>query len=138
MTNEDLIFRITRAVYGRLGAGAEEHAVEQLVTEIYREVEPFLRMHVPHHPGNRHPRAETQRCGNVGLLYEHFAVLGAHTLAIHFIRTKRADFPLDRLRHHRLGNGPGLNVRCGRDHRQLNRRRRACGGQNRPGTGRFF
>ena len=43
MTNEDLIFRITRAVYGRLGAGAEEQVVEQLVTEIYREVEPFLR-----------------------------------------------------------------------------------------------
>ena len=42
MTNEDLIFRITRAVYGRLGAGAEEQVVEQLVTEIYREVEPFL------------------------------------------------------------------------------------------------
>ena len=43
MTNEDLIFRITRAVYGRLGAGAEEQVVEHLVTEIYREVEPFLR-----------------------------------------------------------------------------------------------
>src|SRR5688572_23600312 len=42
MANEDLIYRITRAVYGRLGAGAEEQAVEQLVTEIYREVEPFL------------------------------------------------------------------------------------------------
>ena len=42
MTNEDLIFRITRAVYGRLGAGAEEQVVEQLVTEIYREIEPFL------------------------------------------------------------------------------------------------
>ncbi|MGH9880831.1 MAG: hypothetical protein ACRD6N_05295, partial [Pyrinomonadaceae bacterium] len=42
MGNEDLIYRITRAVYSRLGAGAEEQAVEQLVTEIYREVEPFL------------------------------------------------------------------------------------------------
>jgi ACT domain-containing protein len=42
MANEDLIYRITRAVYGRLGVGAEEQAVEQLVTEIYREVEPFL------------------------------------------------------------------------------------------------
>ncbi len=42
MANEDLIYRITRAVYSRLGAGAEEQAVEQLVTEIYREVEPFL------------------------------------------------------------------------------------------------
>ncbi len=43
MNNEDLIFRITRAVYDRLGVGAEEQTVEQLVTEIYREVEPFLR-----------------------------------------------------------------------------------------------
>ena len=42
MANEDLIYRITRAVYGRLGGEAEEQAVEQLVTDIYREVEPFL------------------------------------------------------------------------------------------------
>lgn len=42
MANEDLIYRITRAVYERLGAGADEQAVEQLVTEVYREVEPFL------------------------------------------------------------------------------------------------
>ena len=42
MANEDLIYRITRAVYGRLGGGAEEQSVEQLVTDIYREVEPFL------------------------------------------------------------------------------------------------
>ena len=40
--NDDLIYRITRAVYGRLGAGADEQTVEQLVTDIYREVEPFL------------------------------------------------------------------------------------------------
>ena len=42
MANEDLIYRITRAVYSRLGCGKEEQAVEQLVTDIYREVEPFL------------------------------------------------------------------------------------------------
>ena len=42
MANEDLIYRITRAVYGRLGASADEQGVEQLVTEIYREIEPFL------------------------------------------------------------------------------------------------
>jgi ACT domain-containing protein len=42
MPNEDLIYRITRAVYNRLGVEADEQAVEQLVTEIYREVEPFL------------------------------------------------------------------------------------------------
>jgi len=38
MTNEDLIYRITRAVYERLGASADEQIVEQLVTDIYREV----------------------------------------------------------------------------------------------------
>ena len=42
MANEELIYRITRAVYSRLGAGVDEQGVEQLVTEIYREVEPFL------------------------------------------------------------------------------------------------
>ncbi|HKR10607.1 MAG TPA: ACT domain-containing protein [Pyrinomonadaceae bacterium] len=39
MANEDLIYRITRAVYERLGAGANEQMVEQLVTDIYREVD---------------------------------------------------------------------------------------------------
>lgn len=42
MANEELIYRITRAVYGRMGTGSDEQAVEQLVTEIYREIEPFL------------------------------------------------------------------------------------------------
>ena len=42
MSNEDLIYRLTKAVYSRLGPGADEQAVEQLVTEVYREVEPFL------------------------------------------------------------------------------------------------
>ena len=40
--NEDLIYRITKAVYNRLGASADEQTVEQLVTEIYREVQPFV------------------------------------------------------------------------------------------------
>jgi len=39
MANEDLIYRITRAVYERLGASADEQMVEQLVTDIYREVD---------------------------------------------------------------------------------------------------
>jgi ACT domain-containing protein len=43
MANEDLIYRLTQAVYSRLGSTADEQTVEQLVTEIYREVEPFLR-----------------------------------------------------------------------------------------------
>ena len=38
MPNEDLIYRITRAVYERLGTGADEQMVEHLVTDIYREV----------------------------------------------------------------------------------------------------
>jgi ACT domain-containing protein len=42
MPNEDLIYRLTRAVYSRLGGTADEQTVEQLVTELYREVEPFL------------------------------------------------------------------------------------------------
>ena len=42
MANEDLIYRLTKAVYHRLGNTADEQAVEQLVTELYREVEPFI------------------------------------------------------------------------------------------------
>ena len=39
MANEELIYRITRAVYGRLGTAADEQTVEQLVTDIYREID---------------------------------------------------------------------------------------------------
>jgi ACT domain-containing protein len=39
---EDLIYRITKAVYNRLGAGADEQTVEQLVTEVYREIQPYI------------------------------------------------------------------------------------------------
>ena len=42
MANEDLIYRLTQAVYSRLGPAADEQTVEQLVTEVYREVESFL------------------------------------------------------------------------------------------------
>ena len=42
MANEELIYRITRAVYGRLGEGADERTVESLVTDIYRAVEPAI------------------------------------------------------------------------------------------------
>jgi ACT domain-containing protein len=41
MANEDLIYRITRAVYDRLGSAADEQTIEQLVTDIYREVQSF-------------------------------------------------------------------------------------------------
>ena len=42
MANEELIYRITRAVYGSLGAGANERTVEQLVTDVYRAIEPVV------------------------------------------------------------------------------------------------
>ncbi|HLL75808.1 MAG TPA: ACT domain-containing protein [Pyrinomonadaceae bacterium] len=42
MADEELIYRITRAVYGRLGAQADERAVENLVTDIYRAIEPVV------------------------------------------------------------------------------------------------
>jgi ACT domain-containing protein len=42
MANEELIYRITRAVYGRLGAGADEQTVEQLVTDVYHAIEPMV------------------------------------------------------------------------------------------------
>ena len=38
MSNEDLIYRITRAVYDRLGNTVDDTTVEQLVTEIYNQV----------------------------------------------------------------------------------------------------
>ena len=42
MANEDLIYRITRAVYDRLGSTADEQTVEQLVTDLYREFQSSL------------------------------------------------------------------------------------------------
>ena len=38
MANEDLIYRITRAVYDRLGGAVDDATVEQLVTDIYKQV----------------------------------------------------------------------------------------------------
>jgi ACT domain-containing protein len=38
MPNEDLIYRITRAVYDRLGSAVDDSTVEQLVTDIYNQV----------------------------------------------------------------------------------------------------
>jgi ACT domain-containing protein len=38
MANEDLIYRITRAVYDRLGSVVDDSTVEQLVTDIYKQV----------------------------------------------------------------------------------------------------
>ena len=38
MANEDLIYRITRAVYDRLGSAVDDTTIEQLVTDIYNQV----------------------------------------------------------------------------------------------------
>ena len=42
MADQELIYRITRAVYGRLGTQADERTVEALVMDVYRAVEPAL------------------------------------------------------------------------------------------------
>ena len=47
MPNEELIYRITRAVYDRLGASTDETTVEQLVTDIYKTIEPALQKNGP-------------------------------------------------------------------------------------------
>ena len=39
MANEDLIYRITRAVYERLRGAVDDTTVEQLVTDIYNQVQ---------------------------------------------------------------------------------------------------
>jgi ACT domain-containing protein len=42
MAKEELIYRITRAVYERLGSATDERTVENLVTDIYRAIEPVI------------------------------------------------------------------------------------------------
>ena len=42
MADEELIYRITRAVYGRLGTSADEQTVEGLVTDVYHAIEPVV------------------------------------------------------------------------------------------------
>lgn len=42
MADEELIYRITRAIYGRLGTQADERTVEALVMDVYRAIEPAL------------------------------------------------------------------------------------------------
>jgi ACT domain-containing protein len=39
MANEELIYRITQAVYNRLGPGVDERTVEELVMDLYRAIE---------------------------------------------------------------------------------------------------
>jgi ACT domain-containing protein len=42
MANEDLIYRLTKAVYSHLGPTTDEQTVERLVTDVYRQVEPYI------------------------------------------------------------------------------------------------
>src|SRR6185295_18485347 len=42
MADQELIYRITRTVYDRLGASTDEATVEQLVTDIYQTIAPAL------------------------------------------------------------------------------------------------
>lgn len=63
MSNEDLIYRLTKAVYGRLGPGADEQTVEQLVTELYREVEPYI---AANGSGNGSPYSPSQSFAATG------------------------------------------------------------------------
>ena len=58
MANEETIYRITRAVYGRLGADADERLVEQLVMDVYRAIEPDLSAGAN---GNAQPKGSSQR-----------------------------------------------------------------------------
>jgi len=51
MANEELIYRITRAVYDRLGTSTDESTVEQLVTDIYKTIEPALERNGPQRSG---------------------------------------------------------------------------------------
>jgi ACT domain-containing protein len=52
MANEELIYRITRTVYERLGSAVDEQTIEQLVTDIYRTVQDLLNKN-QNNPGAR-------------------------------------------------------------------------------------
>lgn len=43
MTDEELIYQITKAVYGRLGSSTSRESVEELVADVYRAVKPAVR-----------------------------------------------------------------------------------------------
>ena len=45
MADEELIYRITRAVYDRVGNAIDEQTVEQLVTDISGRFRLHLRLH---------------------------------------------------------------------------------------------
>lgn len=61
MADQELIYRITRAIYDRLGSSVDENTVERLVTEIYRAVEPSVAKN-----GARQPPTATSAPGSFG------------------------------------------------------------------------
>lgn len=66
MANEELIYKITRAIYERLGSAADEQAVEQLVTDIYRAVEPALSARAQVHSTSATSASATTNSTNSG------------------------------------------------------------------------
>jgi len=42
MENQELIYQLTRAVYGRLGAASDPGVVEGIVTDVFRLIQPAL------------------------------------------------------------------------------------------------
>jgi ACT domain-containing protein len=59
MANEELIYRITRTVYDRVGSAADEQTIEQLVTDIYREFEDALSKKTPFATARPSPASNT-------------------------------------------------------------------------------
>ena len=80
MANEELIYRITRAVYDRLGTFTDETTVEQLVTDIYKTIEPALERNGASHsasatgPGSSMSDAAGQEGSSTRLIISVFGV----------------------------------------------------------------
>lgn len=66
MANEELIYKITRAIYDRLGTTTDEGTVEQLVTDVYRAVEPSVRNGTKQSPPTASARAFTESATHHG------------------------------------------------------------------------
>lgn len=64
MADEELIYRITRVVYDRLGSALDENSVEQLVTDIYRTVEPTLARNGSTPPASRQAPSGSRSFGD--------------------------------------------------------------------------
>ena len=60
MSTESLIYDITRAVYRRLGENASPALVEDLVTDVYRALQPALQAQTAHAPAEPAPANQTR------------------------------------------------------------------------------